>query len=167
VDTLNTNQVMNLYMKPLLLWNQLAWDASQLALASNRVIYQRTDRLVKGGTVKGKYSGDEFAAMGREKVEAAMESAHIVGMQLMMLNQQFMSIAIKQMLSASSALMSVADSRTPTESIDRQAKLVRDTMDSSTVAASKLSTSTAKLASSVVKPVLKRVKKNVKKTGKR
>jgi hypothetical protein len=157
---------MNLYMKPLLLWNRLAWDASQLALASNQVFHQRAGSLVNGATGKGN-AGDDLTSMGQEKVEAVMESAQIAGMQLLLLNQQLMSIAIKQMMSASSALMSIAGSHSPAESMERQAKLVRATLDSSAVAASAMSTSTAKLARSVVKPVLKRVKKNGRKTGKR
>lgn len=154
---------MNLYMQPLLLWNQLACDVSELAFASSRLIYKHTN----SPAGKGNNSGDKLASPGQEKVETAMESAQMVGMQLFLVNQQFMSLAIKQMLSASSTLISMAGSRTPSEVMHGQAKLARETVDSSAVSASTLSTSTAKVGRSVVKPVLKRVKKDVRKTRKR
>ena len=72
--------------------------------------------------------------MGQEKGEAAMESAQAVGVRMLMLNPQFAALAFKQMLSASVSLVSIAASRTATESIERQSKLARDTMTSSVVA---------------------------------
>ncbi|HEX7455020.1 MAG TPA: hypothetical protein VF296_03170 [Gallionella sp.] len=76
-------------------------------------------------------------------------------------------IIFKLMLSASVALMSIAASRTAAESVDRQSKLLRDTMTSSVVAASKLSGSTAELARRALKPVHTRVSGNVRRLGKR
>jgi hypothetical protein len=104
--------------------------------------------------------------MGQEKGAAAMESARAVGARILMLNQQCAALAFKQMLSASVSLMSIAASRTAAESVDRQSKLVRDTMASSVVAASKLSGSTAQLARCALKPVHTRVRGNVRRLGK-
>ena len=79
--------------------------------------------------------------------------------------QQFAALACKQMLSASVALMSIAASRTAAESVERQSKLVRDTMAGSVVAASRLSGSTARLARRALKPVHTRVSGNVRRLG--
>ena len=103
--------------------------------------------------------------MGQEKGDAALESARAVGVRMLMLNQQFAALAFKQMLSASVALISIAASRTGAESVDRQSKLVRDTMSSSVVAASKLSASMAHLALRALKPVHTRVSGNVRRLG--
>jgi hypothetical protein len=105
--------------------------------------------------------------MGQEKGEAALKSAQAVVVPMLMLNQQLAALAFKQMLSASVALMSIAASRTAAESVDRQSKLVRDTVNSSAVAASKLSGSTAQLARRALKPVHTRVSGNVRRLGKR
>jgi hypothetical protein len=64
-------------------------------------------------------------------------------------------------------LKSIAARRTAAESVDRQSKLVRDTMTRSVVAASKLSDSTAHLARRALKPVHTRVSGNVRRFGKR
>jgi hypothetical protein len=84
---------------------------------------------------------------------------------MVMLSQQFAALAYKQMLSASVAMMSIAASRIAAQYVDRQSKLMHDTMTSSTVAASKLCGATAKLARSAVKPVHKRVSGNVRRLG--
>ncbi len=138
-----------------------------MATGSAQVIGHRTRRLALAGSVPSARDQREFALMGQEKSEAALESAHAVGVRMLMLNQQFAALVFKQMLSASATLMSIAASRTAAESVDRQSKLVRDTMTSSVVAASKLSGATAQLARRALKPVHTRVSGNLRRRGKR
>jgi hypothetical protein len=95
-----------------------------------------------------------------------MESAQAAGAGMLMLNQQIAALAFKQLLSSSAALMAIAASRTAAESVDRQAKLVRDTLASSIAAASKHSGSTARLVRGALKPVHTRVSENVRRLGK-
>jgi hypothetical protein len=152
-------------MNPFLMWSQLAWKTGEMAIASAQVIGQRTSRVALAGPVPSARDQREFALMGQEKGEAALESAQAVGVSMLMLSQQFAVLAYKQMLSASVAMMSIGASRTTAQYVDRQSKLVHDTITSSTVAASKLSGSTAKLARNAVKPVHKRVKGNVRRLG--
>jgi hypothetical protein len=64
-------------------------------------------------------------------------------------------------------LKSLTASGAAAESVDRQSKLVRDTMTRSVVAASKRSGSTARLARRALKPVHTRVSGNVRRLGKR
>ena len=109
----------------------------------------------------------DFALMGQEKVEAVLESAQAVGVRLLMLNQEFAALAFIQMLSTSVALMSIATSRTAAESVERQSRLVRDSMTSSVVAASKLSGSAAQLARRALSPVHTRVRGNARRLGRR
>ena len=89
----------------------------------------------------------------------AIASAQAVGVRMLMLNQQFVALAFKQMLSASVSLMSIAASRAAAESVERQSGLVRDRMTSSVVAASKLSDSTAQLARRAAAPICRVMRK--------
>ena len=105
--------------------------------------------------------------MGQEKGEAAIEAAQAVGARLWILNQQFAAIAFKHMMSTSSSLMSIASSRSGADSLNRQSKLVRDTMNGYVVDASKLSGSTAQLARRALKPVHSRVSNSLKRLNKK
>jgi hypothetical protein len=163
----NSSRALNLFMNPFLIWSRLAWKTAEMANASAQVIGHRTRRLALAGSVPSARDQREFALMGQKKGDAALESAQAVGVRLLMLNQQFAALAFKQMLSASVAMMSIAASRTAAEAVDRQLKLVRDTMTDSVVAASKLSGSTAHLARRALKPVHTRVSGNVRRLGKR
>jgi len=154
---------MNLFMEPFVQWSRLALKAGETAMSSAQVIGRRSGHFLQPGAG----SQVEFLLMGREKAEAALESAQAVGVRMMVLNQQLLSFALKQAMSASAAWLSIAASRSPAESADRQAKLVRDTIAGSAVAVSKISGSAARVGRSALKPVQKRVAGNVRRLGKR
>lgn len=155
-------------------WNKFAWNAGEMAVSSMQVIGRRMGRLLFSGTAfagPGDVLSDsnrrELSLMGREKSEAVLESAQALGASMLMLNQQFSTLALKQIFSVSMAMMSIASSRTAAQSADRQAKLVHDAMSDSVVAVSELSGSTARLARRVIRPATKRVKANVRRLSKR
>ena len=164
---MNSSQALNLFVNPFLIWSRLAWKASEMAIGAAPVIGHRTSRLGLAGSVPSARDRREFALMGREKLEAALDSAQAVSLRMLMLNQQFAALAFKQMLLASVALMSIASSRNAAEAAQRQSKLVRDTMTSAAVAASKLSGSTAQVARRALTPVHTRVRGNVRRLGRR
>jgi hypothetical protein len=149
------------------MWSQLAWKAGEMAIASSQVIGHRTRRLALAGPTPNARDQREFALMGQEKGAAAVEAVQAAGLPMVALGQQMAMLAFKQMLSASTAFMSIAESRTATESGDHQSRLVRDTLNNSVAAASQLSGSAAKLAGSALKPVHTRVRRNAKRLGKR
>jgi hypothetical protein len=163
----NSSRSVNLFVNPFYTWSRLAWKAGEMAMAATQVIGHRARRFALTGPIPSAYIQREFTLMGQEKGEAALESARAVGARMLMLNQQFAAFAFKQMLSATAALMSIAASRTTAESLNRQSKLVRDTVLQSTVAASKLSGSTALLAGRALKPVHTRVKGNARRLGRK
>ncbi len=164
---MNTSQVPNLIMNPFLMWSRLAWKTGEMAIAATQVIGRRTTRFALAGPLPSAPDQREFALMGREKGEAALESARAVGVRMLALNQQFVALAFKQMLSASAALMSIAASRTAAESVERQSKLARETLATTVAVASKLSASTAQLAQRALKPVHTRVSANARRLGKK
>ena len=164
---MNSIPAMNLFITPLTMWSRLAWKAGEMAISSAQVIGHRTGRFTLSGPAPSARDQREFTLMGREKGEAMLESAQAIGTRALMLNQQLATLVFKQLMSASVTLMSIASSRTAGESVERQAKLVRDTMTGSAVAASKFSGSTARLARSALKPVHKRVSANARRLGKK
>ena len=148
-------------MTPFLAWNRLAWKAGEMAMSSAQVITHRAARMAFAGAVPSARDQSEFALMGREKSQAAMESALAMGNPLLLLNQQLAALAFKQVLAAWSTMTSIASSRTSCQSVERQAKFVRDTIGDSVVAVSKISSSSARVARSALKPVHRRVKGNL------
>lgn len=164
---MNPISAQNLFMEPYMMWSRLAWQAGEMAASSMQVIGQRTGRFLMSGATPGAREQREFALMGREKGEAALESVRAMGARALMLNQQFAMLAFKQALSASVALLSIAGSRTAAESVERQVRLARDTATGSAAAASKLSGTAARIARSALKPVHKRVSSNVRRLRKR
>ena len=164
---MNSSRAVNLFVNPLLTWSQLAWKAGEMLMASTHVIGHRTRRLALAGAVPSARDQSEFALMGQEKFQAMSDSAQVVGVRLLMLNQQFAALAFKQMLSATGSLMSIAGSRTTAESVERQSKLVRDTLSGSVVSAAKLSGATAQLARRALAPVHTRIKGNARRLGRK
>lgn len=145
----------------------MAWKTVEMTVDAAQVIGHRSNRMASSFVPPSARHQREFSLMGREKGEAALESAQTLGVRVLMLNQQVAALAFKQMLSASLALASIATSRTGAQAMDRQAALLRDTLSSSAVGAAKLSGSTAQLATRVMKPSHTRVKANVRRLGKR
>lgn len=147
-------RTMNLYINPMLAWNKLAWRTGEMMLTSSQVIMQRS-RIAAPGSG---YS--EAQLMGQEKIDAMLESAQAVTAQMIMMGHQFTSIACRQILSASSNLLAIASSKTTSESLNRQSKLITDSLNHSVIAGSKLSASAEKVARSALQPVKKRADKN-------
>ena len=164
---MKAGRALNLFANSFLLWSRQAWKTGEMAIAAAQVISHRTTRMARAGVVPSARDQREFRLMGQEKAEAAMESAQAMGMPLLMLNQQFATLALKQMLSGSIALMSIAASRTPAQSAARQSRFMDATMTNSAVAGSMLSGSAARLARRALTPVHKRVSGNVRRLSKR
>ena len=164
---MNPSTAMNLLMYPCFTWGRLAWKSGEMAMAAAQVIGHRTSRLALAGPVPNARDQREFTLMSQEKGAAALASAQAVGVPMLMLGQQIATLAFKQMLAASTAVMALGASRTPAEASTRHLKLVRDTLTVPVVAAAKLSASTAKVARSALKPVHSRVKGNVRRLKKR
>ena len=135
-------------------------------LASIQVISQRSDQLLSAGTSPALADRREFALMGQEKIAAAAESVQAMAVGWMGLNHQLGAIAFKQMLAGTAALMSLAVSRTPGQSMARQTKLVSDTLTHAVAATSQLSKSTARLAHRGLKPIHSRATRNAKRLRK-
>lgn len=161
-----TNQIRNLAANPFVLWGRLAMKSWEMIMNSTQVVGHRMSRMALAGPSPSQRDRREFAIMGREKGEAAMESVQAAALQMQAQGQQFATHAFRQMLSTSTAMMSIFASRTPAQSVGRQSQFMRDSINDSVATAVKLSGSTARIARRALNPVHKRVSKNVKRLRK-
>jgi len=149
---------------PFLLWTDLALKTGEMMLASAQVISHRTSRMSKAGPTPNARDRREFALMGREKMEASVESAQAMAMRLMKVNPLLGAHAARQMLTSATAVMSLAASRTVGEAMKRQAALIR-AVTQSAATASRLSGSTARIAQRGLKPIHARATANARRLG--
>ncbi len=156
--------VRNVLGNPFLAWTDLAWKIGEMSMASAQVIAHRTKRMAASGPLPGARDRKEFTRMGQEKVEAATESARAIAAHLTAMNLKFGARALRYMVTGTTALMSLAASRSVGQSITRQAKLA-ETLSRSAKTASELSDSTAQLARRGLKPIRVRATANARRLG--
>lgn len=153
------------FANPFLPWTDLALKTGEMMLASAQVIGHRTSRMSRAGPTPNERDRREFALMGHEKIEASVESAQAIAMQLMKMNPLLGAQAARQMLDSATALMSLAASGTVGEAMTRQAALIR-AITQSAATASRLSGSTARVAQHGLKPIHARATANARRLGK-
>jgi hypothetical protein len=160
------NKTLSLCANPLSVWTDLALNTCEMMVASAEVIGHRAGRMAVAGPIPSARDQHEFALMGQEKIDAAAESARAMAEFVMMINCQIGAQAFSQMLTGSTAMISLAASRSIEQSIERQGELVR-TMTESAITASQLPNSAGLLAQSAVEPIYSRTKANARRLGKR
>lgn len=164
---MNSTPLYALNINPLTIWSKFAWKIGEMMLASMHVSGHRSHRILSASHPLSDVDRREFALMRQEKVAAAAESAQAMALALLKFNQQFAEIAFRQIVTGTSAIMSLAASRTPGESVARQTRLLRETMTHSAVATSQLSQSAARVAQRGLTPIHSRATANSKRLAKR
>ncbi len=154
----------SLYANPFLIWVDLAFIASEVFIASIQVIGYRMCHLTVGYPELTKRGSREFALMGKEKIEAVAESSQAMLTEFLRANQ-LGAKAVKQMMDGAMAMMSMTTSCTVRQFRDRQAKLAR-TVVRSTSTVSRLSASTGQVLKHGLKPIHVRVTSNAKRLKK-
>ena len=160
------SRTRNLFGNPFLLWVDLAMKTGEMMMASAQVIGHRTRRMAAAGSKPGASDRREFALMGQEKIAAAAKSASGMAAYMMTMDPLLGARAVEQTLAAATAMMSLAGSRTVSQVLARQARLVR-TMARSAGTASRISASSARLARRGLEPIHARATANAKRLGKR
>jgi hypothetical protein len=155
-----------LFANPLTLWTGLALKTGEMMMASAQVIGHRTARIASAGAAPSLRDRREFALMGREKLEAATESAQAIATHMFSLNQQVGTLAFKQVMAGATGMMSLAASSTVAQSGKIQARLMSDTISSSTHAASRLADSVARIAQHGLQPIHSRATANARRLAK-
>jgi hypothetical protein len=156
----------NVFGNPFRAWTDLAWKLGEMSMASAHVIAHRTARMAAAGPRPNARDRQEFTRMSQEKVEAATESTRAIAAHLAMMNLQFGARALGHMVAGTTALMSLATSRSVGQFITRQAKLA-EILSRSAKTASEVSDSTARLATRGLKPVHARATANSRRLAKR
>lgn len=146
-------------------WTDLALKASEMMFASSQVIAHRTGRMAQAGPLPDERDQREFSLMGQEKLDAARESSQAMVSQLFAANQRLSMRAGNQMLASITAMMSLAASRTPAESAERQARLAR-AVTRSLASSTTLSKAAARVASRGLDPIHSRAMANARRLGK-
>ena len=163
---MNPFTLYTLSVNPFRSWSAFAWKTGEMMLASGQVIGHRSNRMLSAGHSPGASDRHEFALMGQEKLAAATEASQAMALSWLRLNQEFGAMALKQMMTATASIISMAASRTPGQSVARQTKFVRNTLTHSAVATSQLSKSAARVANRGLKPIHSRATGNAKRLGK-
>ena len=153
---------LSLSADPFSVWADVAMKTCEMMAASAEVIGHRAGRMAVAGPIPNASDQRELALMGREKIEAAAESARAMAEFVMTMNRQLGAQAFSQMLTG----FSLAASSSIGQSLERQGDLVR-TMTESAITASQLPNSAGLLAQSAVKPIYSRTKANARRLGKR
>ncbi|MEP7085672.1 MAG: polyhydroxyalkanoate granule-associated phasin [Betaproteobacteria bacterium] len=154
------------FFNPLALWTDLAMKTAEMMVASAQVIGHRTTRMAKAGPSPSARDRKEFALMGQEKLEAARESAQAMSLRMFGMNQRLGTRAVAQMLATTSAMMALAGSRTPGQSVARHAALMRSLAASASTAA-QVSHAAATVAKHGLKPIHSRATSNARRLSKR
>lgn len=149
---------------PFLAWSDLAIKAGEMMLESSQVIHHRTGRMATAGVNPSMHDQREFALMGQEKMEAMMESAQAMALQMMM-HPGAGLYAVDWIMKSSAAILALASSTSIEQSVRRQGKLARVMAESANIHTD-FSESAAKIAHSGMKPLHSRVTANAKRLEK-
>jgi hypothetical protein len=155
------------YSGPLDLWMRLAFRTSEMLWASTQVIAFRTSGMLRHGSTPSARDRRELILMGREKVEAAAESATAMGGYLLRMNLELASLAMSQSMAAATSMLSSSRSRTPRQAFRRQLRRSGATTRQSARTVSRLSGSAARLTQHGLKPLHSRATKNAKRLARR
>jgi hypothetical protein len=140
-------------------WIDVAMRYAEMTTAASQVVVHRTRRIVAAGANPDTRDRHEFSRMHQEKIDAATLSAQAVGAELMRINYRLGAQAWLAMLTATTDMLSLAGSRTPSQAVARQAKLIRTLRRYAPTPAS-VSSATASLTRAAMKPVHVRATRN-------
>ena len=153
-----------LLANPFGLWTDLALKTAEMMMASAKVIQHRSARMLAAEVVPSARDRREFTLMGQEKVDAATDSTQAVMAQWAGAGAKMNARAARQMISGTSALLSLMCSRSPRQFVARQAALLRAMNSSAAVTTSQ---SAARLAQGALKPFHARATANARRLGRR
>lgn len=108
---------------PLMLWADFAWKSCEMLLASAQVIQHRARRIAVAGPNPSARDRREFRLMEAEKVDAASKSAAAMSKSLISMDPLLGVKMTQQMLAATTAVMSLAASRSPSRYFARHMKM--------------------------------------------
>jgi hypothetical protein len=148
------------FSNPVLIWTDVAAQASEMMFASVQVIAQRTGRMATAGALPDARDREEFALMSSEKFEAAGESAQNMALHIGATAAKFAGIAITQMVENSRALAAIVASGTPMQAATRQVDLALRMFSDGAAAGSAASGAAGHMVAQGLRPVHGRATRN-------
>lgn len=150
---------------PLLVWMQLGFKTSEMLFASSQVISHRTSRMAMAGPVPNARDRKEFALMGQEKLEAAVESTQAIIHRMFALQIEMASTAFRQYVAGATSLFAFAATPASVLTAGGQARFLRSFLAPLHTATS-LSGNMARVAQHGLKPIHSRATSNARRLGK-
>ncbi|MDN5850511.1 MAG: hypothetical protein L0H63_12890 [Nitrococcus sp.] len=153
------------FNNPFLLWTELAMKTGEMMLASASVIDHRTRRMSAAGAQPSARDRREFGVMRDEKIKATNQASQAMTAQFLRTDPLLWVRAYQQMVAVTTAMMSLAASRTINQLFERQARLMR-TLSGSITPMFAFSAATARLAQRGLTPIHSRATANARRLGK-
>lgn len=148
---------------PFAAWNTLALKTGEMMLASAQVIQHRSGRIVRAGISPDARDRREFMLMGQEKIDAVNESAQVMTIQMIAINQRLALHAFRQLMSGAESALALL--LAPAFG-NRQLELPRIAMTNAAAMTTMVSNELAGLARRGLKPVHARAISNAKRLRK-
>ena len=153
------------FNNPFLIWAELAIKTGEMMLASAAVIDHRTRRMRAASSPPSARDRREFGVMRDEKFKAANQAAQAMTAQFLRMDPLLWVRAYQQTAAVTTAMMSLAASRTINQVVERQTRLMRALSESITPMFA-LSEATARLVQRGLTPIHARATANAKRLGK-
>jgi hypothetical protein len=167
LNTIDTSSTMNTMRAPLVLLTNLAYSTGELMLASAEAIARRMESIVSPHSPLRQSAQRELALLEDEKMGAVTESAQAVCFGMVIMQQKIATLAFKEVLAGTVAVMSVAASRMTPQSIARQAEeLVGHAVDDAAYATSTITGAAERLAREEPRSLHARAQVNLSRNGK-
>lgn len=153
------------FANPFVAWTQFAMRSSEMMMTSARAMTHRTTDLVNASADAAVEEGEQvvesaFAAtrfptlplVDRRKIEDATESAAALTTQMLTASTNLATRALRQMVTGTTVLLALAQSRTVAETITQHANLVKAWSESAATA-SELTHAATRLADGGLQPM--------------
>ncbi len=163
---MNNTPLLKSWVDACRIWSDLGWRYSEMMLSSAQVIAHRSDRMRTAGANPNALDRAEFFLMKQEKVDAAVESSRMMGMETMLASQRFAAFAFGQFFKGLPAYMALALPGTYKQVSGRQLAVVRNALESTALSANKVSVASGRIAQRGLTPVRKRATDNARRLSK-
>jgi hypothetical protein len=104
----------------------LAQQTSELAVASASVLDLRTRQMADAGLTPNARDHQEFALMGQEKMDAAVESTQAMIAGMLAMQQWLVHATLQQLSSSAAAVAALFTTKTPADLVEAQATLASE-----------------------------------------
>ncbi|MBL8396124.1 MAG: hypothetical protein JNK99_15495 [Candidatus Accumulibacter sp.] len=163
---MNREEVRDQLLAPVLQWIRVGRQTNRLMIRSMEVIGQRSNRLLRGTTLREKHDWGEMGAMTREKVAVPLEAVVAMSSAMQSEAQQFLAEGSQATLAVVGSAADLAASRSTDEFRTRQAAL-GEAMLGVALCWYQLWGRTAEVVGQGLRPILRQVEDNANRLGTR